>query len=81
MIDRNLSIAEYLEFTETTVAGYLAYRTQSVGSMMGMMSYFIRDGDRYVEIDLDPYNSGHPWEDQETYLTIFETMIVTLQLD
>lgn len=81
MVDRNLAAAEYLEFTETTVAGRPAYRTQSVGSMMGMLSYFIQDGDRYVEFDLDPYNVSNPWEEQEIYLTIFETMIVTLQLD
>jgi hypothetical protein len=81
MVDRNLTIAEYLEFSEATAGAYPAFRTQSVGSMMGMLSYFIPDGDRYVEIDLDPYSSEYPWEEQARYLTIFETMIVTLQLD
>ncbi len=81
MVDRNLAIVEYLEFSETTVDGLPAYRTQSVGSMMGMLSYFVLDDDRFVEIDLDPYNIQSPWEEQETYRTVFETMIVTLQLD
>lgn len=81
ILDRNLAHPDYLEYSQGMVGDRPAYVTNSVGSMMGMHSYFVADGDRYVEVDLDPYNLSHPWQDQDQHRGLFEAMIVTLQLD
>lgn len=79
--DLSDEIQANFSYTTGTIGPYTVYRTKRLPSMSGALTVFFELPDRYLALALAPYDSEQPYQDQERYLNLFETMLRSLTVD
>jgi hypothetical protein len=68
-------------YTTGTIGPYTVHRSDGMPSMSGALTVFFELPDRYLALALTPYDSEQPYQDQERYRDLFETMLRSVIVD
>jgi hypothetical protein len=73
--DLSDEIQANFSYTTETIGPYTVHRNERMPSMSGALTVFFELPGRYLALALTPYDSEQPYQDQDSYLDLFEAML------